>query len=176
MALIDVVKQYFENTKYRHEFDEEKNRWVFTLRIKSSIQSGRIFVTALQHGLRVVTISPLGAMEDKRAVLAELITKINTRRLVGGFCLDYNDGEISFKQFLPVSADVDPDYNVVRRTINLGIDELEEYGDVIAQVLFGGKSPNEALDELEKKREAEKAAKAAAEAAKAAEEEGGAVV
>ncbi len=84
--------------------------------------------------------------DKKRAPVVELITQLNERLDMGHFSIWSDDDTIMFKHsFLPATngADVVASCDHVTRTI---LAEINRYFPVFQFVIWGGKTPSEAID------------------------------
>ncbi len=84
--------------------------------------------------------------DEKRADILELTTQINERLDMGHFAIWSEDDTIMFRQsFVPATnaADVASASDLVTRTV---IAEIDRYYPVFQFVIWGGKSPVEAIE------------------------------
>ena len=74
---------------------------------------------------------------------------------LGSFELDHSDGEIRYKMYVDCGDDCDcmPSESVIRRSIEMPASMLEIYGDGLMRVLLGVATPEEAIEEAERKDE-----------------------
>ena len=87
------------------------------------------------------------APEGRRALAAELLTRINSRLLLGNFCLDFSDGEISFRTSLDI-AGAPLTGAMVSALVYRNVQVMDCYFPAIMGVLYGGVEPVQALAEL----------------------------
>ncbi|HWR39298.1 MAG TPA: YbjN domain-containing protein [Patescibacteria group bacterium] len=84
---------------------------------------------------------------NRRALAAELLNRINSRLLLGHFCLDYTDGEISFRTSLDLSG-TPLTAAMVSALIYRNVQVMDCYFPAIMGLLYGGLEPVQALSEL----------------------------
>lgn len=88
------------------------------------------------------------APEERRAEVAEFITRANNGIVVGNFEMDYADGSVRYKTSLDFQDDeLSP--ALVRNLIVAARDGAGAYGEVLAEVIKGEKSAREAIDAVE---------------------------
>ena len=79
--------------------------------------------------------------------MAEYLTRANFNLRNGNFELNMSDGEIRFKTYVHTGAST-PDMNAARQAIFLPFLMIDRYGDGIIDVLFGFKTPREAIEAI----------------------------
>ena len=91
---------------------------------------------------------PVKASEDKRAAVAEFITRANYGMRIGNFELDFSDGEIRYKSSLDFE-DQELTPQLIKNTIYPAVKTCDEYLPGLMQVIYSDVSPGEAIAEIE---------------------------
>ena len=94
------------------------------------------------------SVSPVNAPAEKRAALAEFITRANYGLIIGNFELDFEDGEIRYKTSLDVEG-VTLSAAVIKNLINTNVSTLDQYLPGLLTLLFADVSPREMIDRIE---------------------------
>ena len=92
--------------------------------------------------------APIKVSEEQRALAAEYIIRANYGLHVGNFELDYNDGEIRFKSSLDFE-DETLTFTWIRNTLYAAVHLLNRYFPGLMMVLYGEKTPAEAITIIE---------------------------
>lgn len=86
--------------------------------------------------------------EEFRPAVAELITRANYGLRIGNFEMDFSDGELRYKSSLDFEGGaLSPD--LIRNAIYPAVQTMDRYLPGIMAVVYGGKSPEEAITEIE---------------------------
>ncbi len=93
-------------------------------------------------------VSTVKVPEEARPAVAEFITRANYGLRIGNFELDYSDGEVRYKSSLDFEGEpLAP--NLIRNAIYPAVQTLDSYLPGLMKVAFGGRTPFEAIDEIE---------------------------
>lgn len=93
---------------------------------------------------------PVKAPPEKRAALAEFITRANYGLRIGNFEMDFSDGEVRYKSSLDF-AGVELTPRLIENTIYPAVSTCDRYQPGIMQIIYGNISPVEAIAEIESK-------------------------
>ena len=94
-------------------------------------------------------VAPIKAPEESRTAVAEFLTRANYGMRIGNFELDYSDGEVRYKSSLDFE-DEELTPNLIRNSIYPAVQTLDSYLPGLMRVAFGGQTPFEAIEEIEK--------------------------
>ncbi|MFP4394682.1 MAG: YbjN domain-containing protein [Anaerolineales bacterium] len=94
------------------------------------------------------SVAPVKAPEEKRAAMAEFVTRANYGLRIGNFEMDYRDGEIRYKSSLDFEGeDLSP--ALIKNAIYPAVRTMDFYLPGIMQVLYGNESAAEVIAEIE---------------------------
>jgi hypothetical protein len=97
-----------------------------------------------ERQLLFYSVFPTNAPEERRAALAELLTRANFGLYLGNFEMDWDDGEIRFKTSVAVeSAELTP--ALVKQVVEPNLRITNKYFPAIRAVAEGESSPIEAI-------------------------------
>ena len=117
--------------------------------LRSKLKNAKIFFLIKSDAYSIISTISVGADEESMQRTAEFITRANYGLTHGNFEMDFSDGSIRFKTSL-LCADTVPSYEQIRGTLHINILMLERYGNALLEVIFGVKTPEEAVEEAEK--------------------------
>jgi hypothetical protein len=93
-------------------------------------------------------IAPFTVAAEKRAAVAEYITRANYGLPIGNFEMDYADGEVRYRCSLDFEG-VTMTPNLVKNVAYPAVYTMDYYLPGLMKVVFGDKSPVEAIEEVE---------------------------
>lgn len=94
------------------------------------------------------SVLPLNVPVEKRAAIAEFITRANYGMALGNFELDYNDGEVRYKTSVDVT-DQDINSGLLRPLIYTNVLMMDKYMSGLIAVVYADVSPAEAVKQIE---------------------------
>ena len=150
--IADGLRTIFGQMGIRARFEESGPIGLFTIEMKlhCKLQTARMLVLVREDNLSTLTTIPLAADEDNRLAVAEYLTRANFNMRNGNFELNMADGEIRFKTYLHASGG-QLDIAGARLAVLMPFLMIDRYGDSLLEVLFGFRSPREAMEEIEQK-------------------------
>jgi hypothetical protein len=88
--------------------------------------------------------------EEKRLVVAELLTRANSGIIIGNFELDFSDGQVRFKTSIDLSETTDSlTQTQVGHLVWRNVLVVDRWYPAIMAVLHGDRSPEEAVEVIE---------------------------
>jgi hypothetical protein len=91
---------------------------------------------------------PVNVPEDKRAAMAEFITRANYGLILGNFEMDYRDGEVRFKTSIDVEGGELTD-GMLRNLTYANVLTMDRYLPGMMTLLYGDATPEEAIAKVE---------------------------
>jgi hypothetical protein len=98
-------------------------------------------------------VAPVKAAEEVRSDVAEYLTRANYGLRIGNFELDYQDGEVRYKSSLDFESETLTS-NFIRNAIYPAVQTMDRYLKGLLSVMYGGRTPVEAIQEVEGEAEA----------------------
>ena len=93
-------------------------------------------------------VAPVKVPEELRPAIAEFITRANYGLRIGNFEMDFNDGEVRYKSSLDFEGQtLTP--QLIKLAIYPAVQTLDRYLPGLMAVIYGGKTPAEAVAEIE---------------------------
>ena len=144
----NVLGQFLESDDWYPQAIEEK----FLFRMGFSGKNGqqtcfaRIFDELEQFVF--YAIAPVKIPEEQRQEVAEFLTRANYGLRIGNFEMDFSDGEVRYKSSLDFENEMlSPHF--IKNAIYPAVHTMDRYLPGLMGVLYGGKSPLEAIHEIE---------------------------
>ena len=91
---------------------------------------------------------PIKAEEDARERIAEYFCRVNYGLYSGHFDLNYSDGEIRYKTYLPESTDPDAQRENIGEALIRPAMMFDAYGPGMMKVWRQEKDPAQAMEEM----------------------------
>ncbi len=92
--------------------------------------------------------APVKAPEATFGAVVEFLTRANYGLRIGNFEFDYSDGEIRYKSSLDFEK-VSLSPQLIKNTIYPAVSTMDRYLPGIMSVMYGGKTAEEAINEIE---------------------------
>ena len=147
--LIDTVEQYLQ---YEREWSfkriPDRTAVRSEIRGKHSMYTVHFRTDEEDEILQIYTMLPHRAPEAHRVKVAEYVARANYGLRIGNFEFDIRDGEVRYK----VSVDVEGGTltnTMIDNMVVAGLSTMDRYFDGFMMVCYGGKSAEEAIDEIE---------------------------
>jgi hypothetical protein len=93
-------------------------------------------------------IAPVKAPETARPAVAEFITRANYGLRIGNMEMDFADGEVRYKSSLDFEGET-LTAGLIKNTIYPAVQTLDRYVPGLMGVIYGAKSPAEAIADVE---------------------------
>ncbi len=91
---------------------------------------------------------PVKVQGDKRKVVAELITRLNSRLRFNYFVMNFNDGLVSCKSSVPLGDEPIPAKMIYRMVWN-NVLAMDDHLPMLLSVTYGGAAPEQAIARIE---------------------------
>ena len=92
---------------------------------------------------------PIKVTEDKEKAISEFINRSNYNRLIGRFEFNYDEGEIFYTTTLDFEKITLYDNSIFENLFWITFSSMDKYLPAILGVLYGNKTPKEAIEEIE---------------------------
>jgi hypothetical protein len=98
--------------------------------------------------LLIYAVAPVKVPEENRVAVAEFITRANYGLRIGNLEMDFGDGEIRYKSSLDFEGET-LTAQFIKMAIYPAVQTLDHYTPGLMAVIYGGKSAEEAVAEVE---------------------------
>lgn len=146
-SIARLVKKFLDEDDWNYTFNEKEGLFTFNLSMSNKLKKVSYRVRIRDDCYISYATCPLNA-DDCKAEMAEFITRANYGLRNGNFEMDYRDGEIRYKCFVDCDETV-PGKQTIKDSIYIPAYMFNRYGGGIVNVLFGMKSPADAIAECE---------------------------
>ena len=144
----EILGQFLEDDGWHPSRLEDKT--IYRVGFKGSNGDQRCYAQIrddLQQFL-FYAVAPVKAPEETRPAVAEFITRANYGMRIGNFELDYSDGEVRYKSSIDYEDTVLTP-TLIKNTIYPAVQTMDRYMQGLMKVIYGGRQPAEAIDEIE---------------------------
>lgn len=150
-ALIEVIKQYFEEIEWKYHFDEEQGIFSFSQELEGKINSIESCISVEEGMVTSVTFLPLKVSLENMLTVMEFIVRANNMMKQPGFGLDIEEEEISFTTYIQCGEAI-PDFAALEEMLLTAETMIEFFSEALVDVMQGVKTPKEAIDMLQEER------------------------
>ena len=150
-SLMGRVIKFFKEDDWR--FTEVEGQTALRLGVNGENASYSCFARVREEQCQFVfyTIMDTKIPEGKRQAVADYLTRANYGMPLGNFEMDFSDGEVRSKNSISVIDSVDSLTSpLIKKIVYSTIVMMDKYYPGIMAVVFGGKSPEESIREIEK--------------------------
>ena len=149
-APIDVLEHYFGQHGWACERDGDDEISATVAGSWANVQLKALWREE-EGVLQLVALPDVTVPEAKRGAMYETIGRINEQLWIGHFEMWAADGTVVFRHAALLEADTDDEevdltFELAESLVEAAIDECERYYPVFQFVLWGGKTPREAID------------------------------
>jgi len=146
--IFNTIIEFFEE-------DEWDFQWVDGMPILSMGFSGKngkwiCYAQAreAQNQFVFYSILPSNAPQDKRATMAEFITRANYGMIIGNFEMDYDDGEIRYKTSVDIEGS-ELTLAMIRQLVYANLIITDRYFPGIMRIMYSDSTPEDVLEDIE---------------------------
>lgn len=137
--------QYGDQPVLHTHFNGEHGRWL-----------GIAIAREEEEAIAFVSLLPSMVPVNKRAVCAELVTRLNYKLKHGSFQMDMDDGELRFiTRLTPPTNEATPEQ--IEHLVFANVFTMDNWYDTFMKVIHGGASPKAVLAKQGKKEQKPKA-------------------
>lgn len=150
-TLFDRVAAHLDKLDWKYSAFADKGYFSTNCRLEEGSVRIIIDVVATEDVQRVSVYSsyPIYAPKYRRAALAECLTRINYRTIVGNFEMDLTDGEIRMRTTTEASGDIGD--KMLERVISLNMGTAGRFFAPLLAVAFGNAGPETVFDLAERR-------------------------
>jgi hypothetical protein len=142
--LNDLVTQYLDINGYNYDYNDNIFSMQFEMDSALGSSDVRIFV---YYDMVSVTVSPpIRVKEEYRDLMAKYLTLANYECFYSQFRMDYSDGQVLSRSYVLVES-VLPGMEELEVLLHMPLNDMDDFGDGLAQVALIGADPQVAFDE-----------------------------
>jgi hypothetical protein len=147
-TLLPVVRAALDEGKLKYTVDEEHACARFYVKGKDAGLECMVFTNEKSEVVRCYVRVPIWVPEASRAAMCEAIARANYNLPFGNFELDVLDGELRYKTSIDVEGgELVP--TMVHNLIGAGIAMCNHYHPAFMRIIYGGMTPEQAIEEVE---------------------------
>ena len=146
--ITSYIKSFLDEDDWHYEYTPDaSSKFKFTLTLDCKLQKVNYRILVRKYDYTVYATCPMSA-KDCLPQMAEFLTRANYGTANGNFEMDFRDGEIRYKCFVNCDETV-PGTQTIKESIYIPGTMFKRYGDGILAVIFGMKSPEQAVADCE---------------------------
>lgn len=144
-SIVESVDSFLEREGIDHQRADDPSVLTFSLTSNNGSFSGCVAANEEEGVVRVHICVPPKAPTAKRCAMAELLARINERVALGGFQLDMDDGEISYKTSA-ILGESELHDDIMKNLFRANWWAINTFFPAINMVLFGNSTPRHAVN------------------------------
>ncbi len=147
-VIFDKLKQFFDVDDWN--YSQLEGETILRLGFAGDNGNWTIFAQAKEDAEQLIIYSllPNNAPEDKRDEVSKFLHMANYGLIVGNFEFDFSDGETRFKSSVMAPAQ-DITNEMIRHLVYANVLTVDRYLPGVMGIIFGGKSAEECIYEIE---------------------------
>ncbi len=147
-TIYDRMLEFFQEDDWHFEPMEDKP--ILRMRFKGDNGSWRCYAQARDEQEMFIFYSVLEANvpSERRLATAEFLTRANFGLFIGNFEMDFSDGEVRYKTSLKCDAESLSSV-LMKHLVYINVLMMDRYFPGLMAVMFAGKSPTEAIADIE---------------------------
>ena len=146
-AIARCITDYLDADDWNYQLDEQKELIRMNLTLNNKMKKVSIIIDLRDDKYLVFMSYPLGADEEDRAAMADLLNRINYTLMFGCFEMDTRDGEVRFRLAIDCEDSL-PSREIVKNSIMRPASSCQKYGNAIVQVIMGMATAEEAFNSV----------------------------
>lgn len=147
-TLFEKIEQWLNENKWEYRSRENAGIIEIDMGLKCELKQCQVIVWMKEGQCVVMGRVPIKAEEDARERIAEYFCRVNYGLYSGHFDLNYSDGEIRYKTYLPESTDPDAQRENIGETLIRPAMMFDAYGPGMMKVWRQEKDPAQAMEEM----------------------------
>jgi hypothetical protein len=149
LEILGWVQKILDEREFNYEAFPEKNALQMKIPLECKLQSTTIIFNFRDGSFTINAYILLTADEKHRKDVGEYLMRCTYGLRFGNFEIDYNDGEVRYRLTVDCEDRTEISDNFFMGNLSIPIRMLERYGDGMVAVMFGFKTPEEALKDAE---------------------------
>ncbi|MBI2441173.1 MAG: YbjN domain-containing protein [Lentisphaerae bacterium] len=151
-APYDVLLQFFKEKEWNYHESRASDKDHKIIESGVTGRNGRypfrVMLLLRSERILVQSFLPVAAPEEKRPAIAEYITRVNYRTVIGCFEMDYNDGEVNYKTSLDFENDR-LSVALIRQLARSNMAIFDKYWPGFFKVIYADAAPAAAIKEID---------------------------
>ncbi len=143
-----MIEEYLNGENWRYDYREDGNYFIMRMNMRTVDYATCVIQLYDNLDFIVYTIFPIKATEEKAASINEFLSRANYGLKIGNFELDFEDGEIRYKNAVAWNGSA-PDQESLDRMINIGFSMVDRYAPGILAIQYGSADPKAEITRIE---------------------------
>src|SRR5512138_3185319 len=151
MQAFEMLSNYLDNDEWFPRRIEGKYAYSMSYSGKNGDLRCYAIVRVDLEEFLFYAVAPVKVPDEVRMAVAEYLTRANYGMRIGNFELDYSDGEVRYKTSLDFEGET-LSHSLIRHSIYPAVLTMDAYVPGLMSVVYGGRTPFEAIEEIEGQR------------------------
>ena len=147
--ILEWIKDWIDKYEFNYKINQNELQ-ISDLKVDCKLKNCDISYMCYDDHIAVSATIKLRADKDCQIKVAEYITRANDCDPFGSFQMDFDDGEICYRYNIDCTDRTSLPNQLLNTSLNAPLSKIEEYGDGLIAVMYGIKSPEEAIKDIEK--------------------------
>ncbi len=148
----EAVQSYLESQKFSYDWSEKEEKFTLTFNqdglpkvyVTCSISPEKNDPTECKIYTRSYSIH---IPQEKRGEVTKFLMGINYNRIIQGFQMDLDDGEIVFESLLFCYYDIVPPMHLIERYFDVAVMEMQKALPKLMQIIYSNLSAEDAFNQ-----------------------------
>jgi hypothetical protein len=147
-AIFDTVVRFFEEEEW--SFTQREDQSLIQLMFQGDNGQWSCYAQAREDLAQLVfySVCPVNVPEDKRLVVSEFLTRVNSNLLMGSFEMDFDDGQVRFRTGIAI-GEMGLSTGLVEPLVHANLLLMDLCLPHLMTVLYGNATPLEAIVNME---------------------------
>jgi len=149
--LFEAIINFFEKDEWYFQVVESGKSLKMSMELENGTYTCYAIVDDESNSFRFYSISPVNIPKNQYLPIAEFLARANYGLILGNFEMDFKDGEIRYKTSIIVDQELS--YSIISKLVYTNLSTMDDYFPGFMRIIYGGISPEEALNQIEKEEE-----------------------
>ena len=147
--LMGWIKRVFDEREFIYDFDHETATISARFPLQTKLHEVKAVLKCGEDRIVINSYISLRADEECRHRVSEYLMRATYGLIFGNFELDHRDGEIRYRVTLDCEDRTDLSESLLMGSIGVATRMFNRYGDGLVAVMYGFRTPEEAVEEAE---------------------------
>ncbi len=147
--MLQEIKNYLDENDMNYQLISKDGHRIFKMQFGGRNGTMNCIIDVKQDVVLVMAVCNVNTPPNKRLSMSELITRINSKMLLGNFDMDFEDGEVRYNLSWHYDSSLPVSSSVIERNIMTCVAMLDKHYPAIMNVNYTNKTPVLALQEVD---------------------------
>ncbi len=148
-GIFATLIDYMESEQWKYEILEGDTMLRFHVKTSAGIMICYADVNEAHDWLCFYSILPVNVTPDRRAAMAEFLSRANHGLRIGNFEMDFDEGEVRFKTSIDIEGG-ELTETMIDNLLRANLSTMNMYFHGLMKTIFSEKSPSEIIASIER--------------------------